>query len=643
MAHGYLREDDSDALNAIRVIDASSFERFQFSSGELIAPPPDPLNGILPITVEMRKRGDANTTLPQSSTRSAMRLKVVIRKLPVGLKQEEFEAFLGEEWNNGGPKVDWMEYKQGKSPKEQDKPIKHTRVYLHLKDEKFLLQLVQKIRETNFIDELGTHLLWQSNFGPPTLEFSPCARVPNKKPRHDGRQGSIDTEPTFCEFLQDLTTAPAAKATLGEVSQEAIPKKEEKVSMTPLVQFIKDKKSTKAREVILPAKLTRSPRQEHRDVAKEKIAEKNPSGRSEQEKLRPADGRPSRREREKTAKESVKILNREAAGKAPSTIVSSASAQTDAEKPPAPQPVPTAPSRRRERGNFSVAAKILQRDLGLAPNIREQRGIKKDSADNSNATPPKASAKLPPNAPSKPANSPLATAAKAPTSNNTSKIFPRDQKRHNQNRDTPGAPKGNVPPNAPTGPAAPNAILRKPIAANTPPVGPAAFRPQPKLPRNANHLPPQQPQAPSTATQGFIKHANASQGITEENLLEALSAFGTVAKVEVDKKKGFAYVEYESPEGLAAARAAGPFKVASSNLSVLERRDKVPLNAGGNTRSLPGRGEPANMGPRGGGRGRRGGRGNNISGVLRNGRAPSISSTAAAEAVTTQAPEGEVQ
>lgn len=40
--------------------------------------------------------------------------KVVIRRLPPGMTEEEFVNILGDEWKVGGPKVDWFSYFPGK-------------------------------------------------------------------------------------------------------------------------------------------------------------------------------------------------------------------------------------------------------------------------------------------------------------------------------------------------------------------------------------------------------------------------------------------------------------------------------------------------------------------------------------------------
>jgi len=43
---------------------------------------------------------------------------MVIRRLPPGLTQEEFESSMGEQWQVHAGKVDWAVYKPGKISKE---------------------------------------------------------------------------------------------------------------------------------------------------------------------------------------------------------------------------------------------------------------------------------------------------------------------------------------------------------------------------------------------------------------------------------------------------------------------------------------------------------------------------------------------
>lgn len=73
-----------------------------------------PANGVLPVTATQTS-GNA----PQPAAKApAPRLKVIIRRLPPGLKETEFISVLGPEWSLAQGKVDWLLYKPGKDSKE---------------------------------------------------------------------------------------------------------------------------------------------------------------------------------------------------------------------------------------------------------------------------------------------------------------------------------------------------------------------------------------------------------------------------------------------------------------------------------------------------------------------------------------------
>lgn len=72
-----------------------------------------PSGGLLPMpgsTPQKAPNPPAKTAAP--------RLKLLIRRLPPGLTQAEFETALGDDWKIGGGKVDWFQYKEGKVSKE---------------------------------------------------------------------------------------------------------------------------------------------------------------------------------------------------------------------------------------------------------------------------------------------------------------------------------------------------------------------------------------------------------------------------------------------------------------------------------------------------------------------------------------------
>jgi regulator of nonsense transcripts 3 len=80
--------------------------------------------------------------------------------------------------------------------------------------------------------------------------------------------------------------------------------------------------------------------------------------------------------------------------------------------------------------------------------------------------------------------------------------------------------------------------------------------------------------------------------------------------VEIDKRKGFAYVDFVEPEGLKNAMAANPIAVAQGTVQVMQRKGTALLAEKKPPHQAP-HGPPARggRGGRGGTVGRRGGRG----------------------------------
>lgn len=450
--------------------------------------------------------------------------------------------------------------------------------------------LSEKVRETVFHDAKGT-MKDSALLGPPSVEFAPYGRVPSSRIRKDGRQGTIDQDPEFIDFLESLTN-PITKPVPTELEADGEGKKGEKDTVTPLIQYLRDKKANKGRETPTIAKNSKHARQESKDGKNTQITDKKPSGRSSKEPMPSPDKRSAQAIKvEKAARDAVRVLNKQAVvpAKAPSPAPASNSATAPAALPTASAPLA---ERRRDRGSTSAVARMLQRDLGLGVNPGGRRGPRRELAATA----------------AKPAPGNIQSDGKQntePSSNlastNLSNLSPA------------GSPQ-----------SSPSLGHVKPTISNPstarPPTGPAASRPPPKpsalanvsnSPRNQpNAASTKPPPAPSTATQAFLKHANPSQGITEPLLEEAFANFGTITKVEIDKKKGFAYIDFADPEGLQKAIKASPVKVAQGQVVVLERKTGPLLQA----RNV--RGGPAMMANRGGGvpTGPRGGRGGSIRG-----------------------------
>ena len=457
----------------------------------------------------------------------------------------------------------------------------------------YIAQLDQKVRSTVFNDAQGSSKD-PALLGPPTVEFAPFGRTPNSKVRKDARQGTIDQDPEFIEFLESLTN-PIQKATNVDQENDASSKSKEKVTTTPLIQYLRDKKANKGKEVSSPVKGGKHARQDSKDG-------KGSSGSEKKTPPKPAIvSSPEKRNAqvikvENAARDAVKVLNKQATNNkkpaSPPVVVPPTVASAS--------PAPLA-EKKRERGNVSVAARILQRDLGLGGGQgRGGRGGRRGGS----VAPAKADAT--PSTSQAQTEAPKTIIATPPEKSQTTtqKVTPPDTAPESaSSKDDTTSPQSQTPSNTavpPTGPAAtrnsakPNPQLR---AGKMPPVKtPAASR---------------APTVSPTATQAFLKHANPSQGITEPLLEETFSGFGTVTKVEIDKKKGFAYVDFAGPDGLQKAIEASPVKVAQGQVVVLERKTGPTLqarNARGGPAMIGNRGGSVPMGPRGGrGSMRRGG------------------------------------
>ena len=485
------------------------------------------------------------------------------------------------------------------------KPSRPSRAYLHLTDQSHLSPFNEKVRHTHFHDAKNT-TRDSALIGHACLELAPFPRVPNGRRRGDARQSTIDQDPDFQEFLQSLTN-PITKPHVVDTDG---PKQEEKVTTTPLIEFLREKKAAKDKPT------TKAASKHGRHESKEaRVAEKKAAAKGAKEALLSPEKARRLTKADRAAKEAVKVLNREAA--APPK--QNADGNANATGAPSAQ-------RRRERPPVSVAAKI-QRDLGLSPATGGRRNAK--PTDDANQSPDADK------------DSPASPAANVvpPTGPSARPSLPnRGPRLARERRSSKPAVVEKVNADAsqdggsnPTGTAQPAIVKKPPMQQQQqppPPKGPAASRQQaPQGPKATNPQTTSDPvtttsnaassaQAPPAPRQAFLKHANASQGITEPLLHEALSSFGAIEHLEIDKRKGFAYVDFEEPEGLKKAIAASPVKVAQGAVQVLERRDRpsnparppIPPVA-----PIPHHGPPrGGFRGRGGPRGRGGGRGGHV-------------------------------
>lgn len=498
------------------------------------------------------------------------------------------------------------------SPAKLSRP---SRAYLHLVKEEHINLLAAKIRQTSFIDAQGT-AKDPALLGPPSVEFAPYGRISGHRDRKDLRQGTIDQDQEFIDFLESLTN-PITKPATVDQGNDAVSKIKEKITITPLIQFLKDKKVNKGKDTAAIPKGAKHARHDSKEGKITPAMDKRPS--------KPGNPTASPEKRsvqavkvEKAARDAVRVINKQSTSPVQNTVSPATAATAASPTATKASPTPTTASaplaeKKRERGNASAAARILQRDLGIGTSAGGRGGRRalpaKPTTSASIFSPPKQDSPQSP-----PPKNPGVTAAN-PSS---------------QDKDTPTTPLTHLPNGSksssnaqpPKGPAASKA-LRVPASEIKTSPGPTN-----NVTKNA---------ISSTATQAFLKHANPSQGITEPLLEEAFVKYGAVTKVEIDKKKGFAYIDFAEPNGLQEAIKASPVKVAQGQVLVLECKSGSTLqarNARGGSHMINNRGTP--IGPRGGrGNSRRGGLGRGgatSSPNISNSSKPSTTSTSSSQA-----------
>ncbi|KAI0452914.1 Smg-4/UPF3 family-domain-containing protein [Xylaria acuta] len=570
--------------------------------------------------------------------------KVLIRRLPPGMTEEECRAVLGDEWKVGKGRVDWARYDNGEISNDPADLSRPARCYLHLLSASDVFVLSEKVQQSRWEDAKHT-ASDPALVGPPYVEVALHQRLPTAKKRTDPRQGTIDSDPEFMKFLESLTApTPPREADPDQVAEDTN-KADVKVTTTPLVEYLREKKANKAKEAAL-AKSAKHARHESQNKGKDdaKKKGKEPKG----DKADKSAEKEKDKDKEK-AKEPVKLLTKKAIAQEVAEAAKTAAAQAASNKPSEE----AAPKSRR--ANIAAAAKILQRDLGLSPGSAHRRARQdaaKDAAKGDSSSKPetskdskqnketngKAAAPTPPTGPSKSTSTAPPSAPTAPKSQ-ASEGSRRSRGGKGAKQNSSGeAGKGKGTETLTTGKAAPMAtpvILKRKenstnaeAAPSTSTTAPTSTPETPAGPKAAGgkaapgkSAPAAQKKGPATiavtsgATRGFVKHANPSQGVTEPLLKQAMETFGPVTFVEIDKRKGFAYVDFGNHDGLVKAIAASPVSVAQGTVQVLERKEakKAPSVAAPPAPPTPPaaekKAEPqADRSKRGGrGRGRRGG------------------------------------
>ncbi|OAA41369.1 Regulator of nonsense-mediated decay, UPF3 [Metarhizium rileyi] len=528
--------------------------------------------------------GDVASKGPRSKPQNEGE-KLVIRRLPPGMTKEECVSILGPAWEVSKGKVDWFSYIPGKISTDPSKPSRPGRAYLRLMRKDDIMPLSEVVRSATWEDAKSTFTN-PSLIGPPVLEFSIYKKVPGIKKRTDARQGTIDQDPEFMTFLEGLANPAPMRESIDAGDADESAKVEVKITTTPLVEFLKERKINKSKD----------------GSGKNSRSGKGKGGSKDDDSTSRKKGKESRTEKhDRLAKETVKILTKKAAteqaaegAKRMASQIATANGTTNTSAAATDLP-------KSRRAGIAAAARILQRDLGLSPGSAHRRArhdAAKADADTKAASP---STKEDVNTTTHATTAPVTTASinvsaestvQAPRKRPESPVASKSQSGR-RNRGGKGASeKGKSATNEtsvvqPTATSPPVILKKSDPESNQRPDKAQAGEPLTMLNGNGrqatkekvNSKPVSQKKSATVsanATRAFVKHVIASQGVNDATLREALGAFGPLTRVEIDKRKSFAYVDFSNHEALVKAVTASPVQVGQANIQVLERKDKKP-------------------------------------------------------------------
>ncbi|KAG6037669.1 hypothetical protein E4U41_004856 [Claviceps citrina] len=555
--------------------------------------------------------------------------KVVIRRLPPGMTQQELVTILGPDWEVAKGRVDWFSYIPGKISADPSKPSRPSRAYFHLMRKDDIMPLSEVVRKATWEDAKATFTN-PALVGPPVLEFALYKKIAGTKKRIDARQGTIDQDPEFMAFLESLANPVPMRESIDVEDPNDMVKLETKITTTPLVEYLKEKKANKGKD--------------GGSGKNAKSGGKGRNGSKDDDTSGRKRGKDSRGDKtDKNPKDTVKILTKkaatdqaaDAAKKVASQMATANSASTATMAAPgagagagAGANAASGDAPKSRRAGIAAAARILQRDLGLSPGSAHRRArhdaakaggdakvagasVKEDEAKAKDTAAEAATVMA-----EKPLPAVETPAAQTPKGRPESPAVTKSQSGR-RNRGGRNADKGKGAVMVETAATTTASTTVQPTASNNPPVilkkkksdagvTPKAAETQPSNqapslngPGNGNgngngtgtgtgnnnkqglkdkgNTKQSQKKGPSVSTNAtcaFVKPVSPSQGVNDASLREALGAFGTITLVDIDKRKSFAYVEFSEHDALAKAIAASPLSIGQASVQVLERKDK---------------------------------------------------------------------
>ncbi|KAK9069634.1 hypothetical protein SSX86_011538 [Deinandra increscens subsp. villosa] len=178
------------------------------------------------------------------------RTKVVLRHLPHNISQSALMEQIDSRFSG---RYNWFCFRSGKNSLKYQV---YSRAYIDFRQPEDVIEFAEFFDGHVFVNEKGTQFKT-------IVEYAPSQRVPKQWSKKDGREGTIDKDPQYLEFLELLAkpveNLPSAEIQLERKEAERAGTAKEPPIVTPLMDFVRQKRAAKggSRRALPNGKLAR--------------------------------------------------------------------------------------------------------------------------------------------------------------------------------------------------------------------------------------------------------------------------------------------------------------------------------------------------------------------------------------------------
>eukprot|EP00298_Acanthocystis_sp_HF-20_P006708 c16486_g1_i1.p1 GENE.c16486_g1_i1~~c16486_g1_i1.p1 ORF type:complete len:296 (+),score=99.86 c16486_g1_i1:32-919(+) len=165
-----------------------------------------------------------------SQPKTRPKKKVVIRKLPPALQEEDFKKEIASYLHL----CDWCVF----CPGEPAKKI-HARAYLHFNSADDVPAFSKFFNGHVFLDARGIEYRV-------SVEYAPFQKIPRPKGEKDHRDGTIEKDPDYIEFVEKLTNPQKPNTSADVLFDQFKAQREGPDKISPLIEDILNRKAKKA-------------------------------------------------------------------------------------------------------------------------------------------------------------------------------------------------------------------------------------------------------------------------------------------------------------------------------------------------------------------------------------------------------------